>query len=239
MSIHAGGTCATDPVRLPGRLATATLPTFAEMYKYTLYHEGFGHATEHTPELCGIATGTRKTYQRHLQELRAEIAGAAGLAQETGHNRIGRQRARMLDLGCITRILSGQANQLPYATLGKGLEAACKKIDTIFADPQKKSAFRKMTDKDLVSAIDQLFEAAKPSFADFEETLAAASLITRHGRTACLAHANASQTIEITSLFLREKQARALFLPAGTAKPAAPKNRKTQPQAPRPQQHFR
>ncbi|HAU28905.1 MAG TPA: hypothetical protein DCW68_02190 [Rhodospirillaceae bacterium] len=230
MNIHTGGRWATEPVRLPVRLATATLPTFAEMYKYTLYHEGFGHATEHTQELCAVATGTRETYRRHLQELRAEIAGAAGLAQETGHNRIGRQRARMLDAGCITRILCREETQLPYATLGTGLEKACQKIDATLKDEKKKAVFRKMTDKELVTTIDHLFDAAKPSFSTYEKTLEAAALIAQHGRTDCLAHANASQTVEITKLIIRERQACALLLP-----PAPQPNSREKPRQPRPQ----
>jgi len=187
MNIQVGGRPGA-PLNLPP-FNPGILPPPEQFDRATLYHEAFGHATECTAELASPTTGARHAYQRHLQELRAELAGVAGLACENGNTRMGRLRALLLDAGGPGRILSGKEQYYPYATLGPHLVKACDKIDAILANPAHVTAFRAMDGRALVAFTDKLFAEMKPGPAEYAATLRAITPLARHGTQRALRRA--------------------------------------------------
>lgn len=142
----------------------ADLPMELEdIASFTGYHEALGHCTE--PD-AGLASPL--SYNRHLQELRADIAATVAHACEHGDTNIGRTMSNLRDTATPKAMLYCAAKMentdiYHHYAIGAETKMATLEIDRILARPEWRKEFMAMDEAAMKAETDRIFNQVKPS----------------------------------------------------------------------------
>lgn len=140
--------------------------TTEQANRFVLYHEG-----THTSQGAYVALPTDiAIYQRSLNELRADIGGIVGMGRDEGNFELGEKIARLRSHGASVGMMEHLMMPMLFGTQGvkmynngKELEVAIRVLKT------RKDEVFNLSDKDFISFVDEIFNAVKPSFEDYNK----------------------------------------------------------------------
>lgn len=123
------------------------------MFRQALYHEIFGHCTEHTcPEIGRLEAGDNEDYSDSMCELRADIATLVGMARDTGSPHTGEAIAHMR----AATVFNYDSSKIYDNALA--LDAVNARLANLVSLP----SFRRMDDAATVGMINALFMSVRP-----------------------------------------------------------------------------
>ena len=135
---------------------------YDQLLRIVLYHEVFGHCTESLcPHVKNMAIDAEHvddfTYNRTLEELRADIASLVGMARDEGSTVSGRKLVHLRALHMFH-----DESDAPYDNIPE-LDAVNDRLDVMLANPQAKAALMAADDRGLVGMVDRLFGEVMPT----------------------------------------------------------------------------